>query len=250
MACAAYRDAIAEHVDGTLDSSRVAALERHLESCAACAALISDLRRITAAAPSLATLTPPPSLGARIAATAGAERTEGSRRARLHRRLAIAASLLLVVSIGLFLFRGGRAPMLGSSSTPGATALSGPTAGSVERTEDPARLVQSIEEELRLAAEHYERAIVGLEQAARADQQVLDPLTASTLQRNLSVIDQAIEESRAALRLQPASQPARESLFEAFKNKVTLLQETVALINEMRKGDDAGTARMIGELAK
>lgn len=140
--------------------------------------------------------------------------------------------------------------MLGSSSTPGATALSGPTAGSVERTEDPARLVQSIEEELRLAAEHYERAIVGLEQAARADQQVLDPLTASTLQRNLSVIDQAIEESRAALRLQPASQPARESLFEAFKNKVTLLQETVALINEMRKGDDAGTARMIGELAK
>ena len=101
-----------------------------------------------------------------------------------------------------------------------------------------------------MAEQHYERAITGLEQAATADQTALEPQLAATLQKNLGVINQAIAESRSALRAQPLSQPARESLFDAFTNKVTLLQDTISLINEMRKGDDAGTARVMGELAK
>jgi hypothetical protein len=65
------------------------------------------------------------------------------------------------------------------------------------------------------------------------------------LQKNLSVIDQAIGESRAALRTQPASELAQESLFEALRSKVTLLQDTVSLINEMRKGNQEGAARIV-----
>ena len=61
-------------------------------------------------------------------------------------------------------------------------------------------------------------------------------------------IDQAISESRAALRAEPASEPARESLIESFKAKMGLLQDTVALINEMRKGNDAGAARIVSGL--
>ncbi len=62
------------------------------------------------------------------------------------------------------------------------------------------------------------------------------------------MIDQAIGESRAALRAQPASEPAQTSLVENFKAKIGLLQDTVALINEMRKGDEAGAARIVSGL--
>src|SRR5207237_6875473 len=103
----------------------------------------------------------------------------------------------------------------------------------------------SIEAELRQAEAHYEKAIKGLEQIASAEQNALDPRTAATLQKNLAVIDQAITESRAAVRSEPASEPAQQSLLENFKSKIGLLQDTVALINEMRKGNEAGAAQIV-----
>ena len=72
--------------------------------------------------------------------------------------------------------------------------------------------------------------------------------TSAVLDSNLSVIDMAIDESRAALNDQPANDAARESLFQALRSKVVLLQDTVALINEMRKGDQDGVARVISGL--
>ena len=65
------------------------------------------------------------------------------------------------------------------------------------------------------------------------------------LQKNLQVIDLAIAESRAALRNEPQSVPARDSLFDALKRKVVLLQDTIALMNQMRKGDAAGAAQIV-----
>jgi hypothetical protein len=106
----------------------------------------------------------------------------------------------------------------------------------------------AIEAELRAAEQHYEKAISGLEQIAKSEQGSLDPQTAATLQKNLAVIDQAISESRAALRAQPASEPAQQSLIENFKTKIAFLQDTVALINEMRKGNDTGAARIVSGL--
>ena len=107
---------------------------------------------------------------------------------------------------------------------------------------------QSIASELALAEGHYQKAISGLEQIANAEKGALDPRTAATLQKNLAVIDQAITESRAALQAQPNSEPAQQSLLESFKTKIALLQDTVALINEMRKGNDAGAAKIVSGL--
>jgi hypothetical protein len=115
------------------------------------------------------------------------------------------------------------------------------------QTPDPA-LVQDVETELKLAEEHYVRAIAGLEAIAKAEGSELDPQTAEVLQANLTVIDAAIGESRAAVQTEPASDVARNSLFEALRRKVTLLQDTIALINEMRKGNQEGAARIISAL--
>jgi hypothetical protein len=108
--------------------------------------------------------------------------------------------------------------------------------------------VRSVETEFKLAEEHYQNAIAGLEQITRTESTALDPQVASVLRKNLDVIDQAIGESRAALQTQPTSEVAQESLFEALRNKVGLLQDTVVLINEMRKGDPEGTARAVSGL--
>ena len=103
----------------------------------------------------------------------------------------------------------------------------------------------TVEAELRAATEHYERAIQQLEQIARTDDGTLDPQVAAVLQRNLQVIDQAIGESRAALQTQPASADVQESLFDAMRSKVALLQQTVELINEMRKGNQTEAGRLL-----
>ena len=64
------------------------------------------------------------------------------------------------------------------------------------------------------------------------------------------MIDQAIDESRAALKAEPQSTIARDSLFQALRRKVDLLQDTIALMNEMRKGDAAGAASIVESLNK
>jgi hypothetical protein len=70
----------------------------------------------------------------------------------------------------------------------------------------------------------------------------LDPMTAEILKANLTVIDMAIDESRAALETEPSSDVAQESLFAALNTKLALLQDTVTLINEMRQGNPEAAA--------
>src|SRR5262249_5581658 len=124
--------------------------------------------------------------------------------------LAAAAAIVVVTAVGLrFLPRGAR------PSPPAGGPPAEPRSGS-ERASAHAG-AQSVEAELRQAEDHYEKAIKGLEQIANAEQDVFDPRTAATLQKNLAVIDQAISESRAALRAEPANEPAQQSLLESFK---------------------------------
>ena len=111
-----------------------------------------------------------------------------------------------------------------------------------DATADAARAVEA---ELQLAEEHYQKAISGLEQIANSENGAFDPETATTLQKNLAVINQAIDESRAAVRAEPASEQAQYSLIENFKTKLALLQDTVALINELRAGNEAAAARIV-----
>jgi hypothetical protein len=101
---------------------------------------------------------------------------------------------------------------------------------------------------MQLAEQQYAEAIAGLEELAAADRDALDGDTADVLQASLTVIDDAIGESRAALETEPESELAQASLFDALRMKVALLQDTVALINEMRKGNQEGAARIVTEL--
>jgi hypothetical protein len=156
--------------------------------------------------------------------------------------LAIAAALVLTIGASLM--------VLLRDDAPAGSGTAATTPGNVSG-DDP---VQGIAEEIRLAELHYQNAIARLEKVAQLDETTgettIDPQTVATLQRSLGVIDQAIAESRTALRTEPQSAPARDSLFDALKRKVALLQDTVVLMNEMRKGNAAGAAQVVDGLNK
>lgn len=164
-----------------------------------------------------------------------------------------AVVLLLTVATVLVFFRQPAiAPTTDTAAAPGAGASGAPAMTIPASTGNGAddSLVQSVEMELKLAEQHYENAIASLEQAAKAEQDTLDPEVAEILQKNLAIIDQAIVDSRVALQTQPTNQLAQTSLFDAFRRKVALLQDTITLINEMRKGNQAGAARVLQNLNK
>jgi hypothetical protein len=243
MTCADYNDAIQELVDGTLMGTRRQELEHHLTSCPSCTALVEELLIVRRAARALPAMTPPDRVWEQLApvVTAGAEKDEPrpAWRDRVMVPLAIAAVLLAAVLITLVMKRLPRETPAGAENA----AVAPPAPATPPAAPD----LSSIEAEMRQAEVHYENAIQQLESLAK-DQQMLDPRVAGDLRKNLVVIDQAIGESRAALRAQPTNERAQESLFEAFRSKITLLQDTLALINELRKGNRDEAARLAAGL--
>jgi anti-sigma factor RsiW len=242
MTCHQHEAAISEYVDGTLqasdqpsDGARLEALETHLATCAQCRAIVEDFHTLRDAARTLQPHVPPAHVWARIAQETGAPAPRSWWALGRWQPIAVAATVMLVLAGTWIAWR-----QLGTSAP---TVTMAPTQG----RPDPA-LVQDVETELKLAEEHYVRAIAGLEAIAKAERSELDPQTAEVLQANLTVIDAAIGESRAAVQTEPASDVARNSLFEALRRKVTLLQDTIALINEMRKGNQEGAARIMSGL--
>jgi hypothetical protein len=242
MQCARARDAIQEFVDGTLGAIRQAELRQHLDQCDACRALADDLQRIRDTADSLDHLTPPDHIWLQIAGRlrqSGVVRDRpaavraGTRHVAI---LAIAASLIVAVGAALMLLSGIRRTEPATSGTTAENA-GGPS-------------VLSAEADLQEADALYQRGITKLEEAAKGYRESLDPVTAATLEKNSQIIDQAIAESRAALKLEPHSPVAQASLFDALKRKVALLQDTIALMNEMRKGNAAGAAQVVEGINK
>jgi anti-sigma factor RsiW len=254
MTCDQLRQSVQALLDGELSPEQQRALEAHAATCAACRTLIADLEAIRATAVVLERKKPSNDVWARIALQVTREPAfQKAAQERLAQTvtpptrwnwpvLAMAATLLIALIGGsLWILDRSRAMPGGVSST---AATSPGTAGNAAGNAATGALVETIEHELDQAAAHYEKAIAGLEQIANASDSPLDPEQMTTVKQNLAVIDRAIDESRTAMRAQPTNQLAQESLFEAFRRKVSLLQDTIALMNEMRKGNQAGAARI------
>jgi anti-sigma factor RsiW len=217
---------LSDFVDGTLSTAARAEVSAHVAACHECRALVEELRRVQSAVRQLPPLEPPRDAWPRIERALRA--SGASRRSSRWPWLAAAAAVILVALGGMKV----------------AEVWRRPAATDIASTSEIAT-AQSVEAELRQAEQHYQKAIAGLEQIANAEKGSLDPQIAATLEKNLAVVDQAISESRTALKTQPTSEPAQTSLLESFKAKIALLQDTVALINEMRKvSSGTGTAEI------
>lgn len=239
--CESIRPSLSEYVDRHLDVAQVDEVRAHLSFCADCRGLADDLDRLRGVAQRLGPITPPAHLWLEIAGRVRLEdrdtvtpkvRSSTSAplrpRAEMWQWLGLAAALV-VVTLGVY------AIAQPDPSTPAPVVADTGNAADVPT-------VETVEETMRRADAEYEKAIAQLEQIVKSGDASVSTTTVATLQRSLTTIDSAIAETRAALTENPENQPARTSLFEALRNKVNLLQHTVVLMNEMRKGDASGAA--------
>ena len=221
----AWTDRLSEYVDGELDAAERAALDVHLQVCAACARTVTELRAVLERAGELGS--PPPAedlwagIEARIAARAprprvfdlGAwrRRREGVPRRwsfTLPQLAGAAAVLVLLTSLGVWsaLDRRPLAPAPGRGAAPDAVR---PAAFETAR---------------------YDAAITDLEQVLADHRGELDPATVRVIERNLRVIDDATAQARQALAADPASPYLNGHLATQLKRKLTLLRQATAVV--------------------
>jgi hypothetical protein len=242
MTCHDAESLLHDALDAPLPPAGAAALAAHLDACTACRDLEADLSLVRGASDSLDPPIVPAALWPALAAQLEREGLMTVAAARPARRpwqtytwLALAASLLAAVGAALVWRTADPGRPLPSIATAPPTAAPGNASA--------ARTVETIEIELRLAAEHYEKAITALEGLAAEDRTRIDPAVAQVVERNLVLIDTAIADSREALQGQPGSLVAQASLFDAYRQKVSLLQDLIAMASEAKRTDADGAGR-------
>ena len=232
MSCQDYEIALGDYVDGTLDERSRIEVEAHLASCERCRAVVADFSVIRQAALSLEPELPPAHVWTKLSAAFEAERRSSFHGWGFSWQQSLAASARHD--------HARREPGLDRQGTgPRQQFVGTPRVGNDHERTD---LGQS---GIRPRRSAVHSAIAGLESITKSEQSALDMETADVLQANLTVIDGAITESRAALQTEPDNPAAQDSLFDALRSKLELLQDVVALINEMRKGNPEGAARIV-----
>ena len=219
MNCEDLNDVLVDLVDGRLDGAEQRSVERHLEGCAQ----LPRARRGSAQHPRRG-------VHARSARAEGRDVVDGCRpRSPRSRRRAAACSTWPAPAAqrwrklaGVAWRGGGADPRHGDrpaaadesrASRRTTTARRMPADAAAEVT------VESVTAEFEAAEKHYQKAIDDLQTIANKDTGELDPQVAAVLQKNLTVIDQAITESRAALKVaageqQRAERPVRRAAHE------------------------------------
>jgi anti-sigma factor RsiW len=235
MTCHEYETELDDYVDGSLTAEQTAAVDAHLAVCTSCRGLAADLRTLHSVAASLERRTPPPQVWTRIAAalTADQVRTRAPWWQAVNPfngwrpMLASAVMLALLVSATWFAWRE-------------VARVQSPATATVVADPPPRVPVSPLE-----ATQALDTEIAHLQGIVNAGSEVLPGETKAAYQENGAAIEHAIGQNRAALENEPSNNLAQQSLFEALRSKLALLQDMVALINEMRKGNQEGAARIV-----
>lgn len=238
-----WTDDLSEYMDGTLPPDRAASLEAHLEACASCRGVLEELRRVVARAGTVDDIRPPRDLWPGIARSIGAgegaesggsvvdisaarmrERRDGERRGGSHgsalrRRFSFTLPQIAAAGLALTLAAGWGSRLLGPE-IPADPSTDVRAPGEVRLASDAG------DRELGEAAVRVER----LERALEAGGDRLAPNTLRILEKNLALIDRAIEESRRALELDPGNAFLKEHLQRAWARKIAYLQDATSLL--------------------
>jgi len=242
MTCHDAESLLHDALDAPLPPADAAALAAPLDTCAACRDLEADLALMRDATRALDRPIVPAPAWTRLSTQLEREGLIASASAATPSRtswrgyawMVVAASLLAGVGAALLWRVSDRAtPAVPNAARPAAVP---------GNAHDP-RAVEAIEIELRVAAEHYEKAIAALEALVAEDRTQIDPAVAQVVERNLRLIDTAIADSRKALQGQPGSLVAQATLFDAYRQKVALLQDLIAMASEVKRTGANGAGR-------
>jgi hypothetical protein len=224
LSCDAFDALLPDYLERSLDAANLAAARLHLATCERCATLVRDLDDITARAAELPLLKPSrdlwPDIEARLATPVIALDARRGQSRRRHWLVNGAAAAALVAAT----ITGTMIVTARMNHTQQVARRSDTTVTPVVATPPVIPVAEKLP-----ATVTYEREIEGLRTIVRDRRTQLDPKTLVVIERNLSVIDSAIAESRAALRKDPKSAFLADQLDHALDTKLTLLR-TVALL--------------------
>jgi hypothetical protein len=269
MTCEAFDAALPDYLEGTMGDSLRAPVEMHLRECVRCAGLVRDLENIQRDASALPDLVPARDLWEGIEARIAAPVIPLAARPERRRSFApawmgIAAAALIVSTAGITYTLTERSLAPRQDAPPAAVATSTPPQTNPQINADP--VAQTAPNAVAVAPSPVERgnssggsrmvepsgprgttgvspvsqtgpapeAVYGreialLQQIMSQRKTQLDSSTVLIIERNLRIIDAAIEQSRAALAKDPASRLLSEQLTHALDKKVELLR-TAALL--------------------
>ncbi|HEX6309959.1 MAG TPA: zf-HC2 domain-containing protein [Longimicrobiales bacterium] len=221
-----WTDRLTEYIDGDLTEAERQQVQRHLDGCAGCRAVVMELRAVVGAAQE-APLDEPvhdlwpgieAAIGGRAPAAAGrtpdVHRTVIVHRARRFSfslpQLAAAAVMLMAISgAAVWLIRG-------APDAPAATT--GTVVQSAGGSEPSVRTVAAQVEP------QYANDIAALEATLEESRTRLDPATIEVIERSLESIDRAIADARAALETDPGNPRLHRQLDNTMRKKVDILR--------------------------
>jgi hypothetical protein len=228
-------------LEGELGAAERAAVDRHAATCARCSALLSDVHDIVRDTAQLPALTPSrdlwPEIEARIqpkVVPLPAGRAESGARVKqlstrwTPARLTAAAAALVISTAGVTYVATTRADASHTTFAAAPSEQSSP-AGS-QGASSAVRPGVAVRTASALSSEQlYDQEIAHLQTIVRERSSLLDTATIAVIQRNLTIIDSAIAQSRAALAADPNSRFLNDQLNSVLDQKVELLR-TVALL--------------------
>jgi negative regulator of sigma E activity len=245
-----WTERLSEFHDGDLTPAEYAECAAHLAECSACRDVLQELRLVTAAARADVDRDPPadlwPGIMARIGAAgqqvapaeAGAitvpfpaARARASARANSRQitfslpQLAMAASLLIAVSAGV-------SYLAGQKSSPATVAQSAPQETPIQAMAEPSNAPPGDVHRANFADAQYDKAVSDLELMLREQRDQLDPRTIVVIERNLTVIDDAIRQAREALDADPANTFLNSHLADARRRKIELLRRATSIAGD------------------
>ncbi|MDA0328418.1 MAG: zf-HC2 domain-containing protein [Gemmatimonadetes bacterium] len=233
-----WTDQLSDYLAGELTDGSLQKLQAHLDGCGSCRRVLEGLHDVVSRSGALGNIEPPRDLwggiaaviqapvtvatevGAKVIALPTAGRLEGASRSALGpsrftltARQLVAASLVLIAASATATWLVGPGlgvPVTGSAaSAPGfvtmVSEVPGPSAG--------------------LAAD-----LAALEASLAAAEGVLDPNTLRILERNLGVIEQAIQDSRSALAQDPGNEFLTDHLERVYQRKLTYLRDAARVV--------------------
>lgn len=231
-----WTDRLSEHLDGLLTGSEAEALEEHLEGCASCRAVLADLRAVRDAARGLEDVPPErdlwpgirDALGGRpltaLDGTAEAVPPEGPSRVR---GLFFTVPQLAAAGLACVLVGGAAVWSLGPGDD-GAVSPTVATPATRTPLEEVTPVVQTaLGDEI---ASSYASEVERLERLLASSRDRLEPRTIRVLEKNLALIDLAIDESVAALEVDPGNPWVESHLRRSWERKVSYLRETADLL--------------------